>query len=136
MPTTIITIRTNPELAEKIAAIAKATDRSRNRVIEEALKQYVETQMWQIEGIRTAMASLANGEGIPHEQVMVEANALLDRLDDTLDEITSRPEYDPEHDHVSSGRKYNRWGFSRSHNRNCERSRGSGCDHPLGAGLG
>ncbi|MDR3566642.1 MAG: ribbon-helix-helix protein, CopG family [Syntrophobacteraceae bacterium] len=83
MPTTTITIRTDPELAEKIAAIAKATDRSRNWVIEQALKQYVETQMWQIEGIKTAIASLDSGEGIAHEQVMVEANSLLDQLDDT-----------------------------------------------------
>ena len=83
MPTTTITIRTDRELAGKIAAIAEATDRSRNWVIEEALRQYVETQMWQIEGIEAAMASLDNGEGIPHEQVMVEANALLDQFDDT-----------------------------------------------------
>ena len=83
MPTTTITIRTDPELAGKIEAIAKAADRSLNRVIEEALKQYVETRMWQMEGIKTAIASLDNGEGIPHEQVMVEADALLDQLDDT-----------------------------------------------------
>jgi RHH-type rel operon transcriptional repressor/antitoxin RelB len=83
MPTTTITIRTNSELAKKIAALAEATDRSRNWVIEEALKQYVETQMWQIEGIKAAIASLDNGEGVPHEQVLDEANALLDRLDDT-----------------------------------------------------
>ncbi|MDR3553636.1 MAG: CopG family ribbon-helix-helix protein [Syntrophobacteraceae bacterium] len=83
MPTTTITIRTNSELAEKIAALAEATDRSRNWVIEEALKQYVETQMWQIEGIKAAIASLDNGEGVPHEQVLAEANALLDQLDDT-----------------------------------------------------
>ena len=83
MPTTAITIRTDSELARKIAAIAEATDRSRNWVIEEALKQYVETQMWQIEGIKAAIASLENREEIPHEQVMAEANALLDQLDDT-----------------------------------------------------
>ncbi|MGC8490754.1 MAG: CopG family ribbon-helix-helix protein [Syntrophobacteraceae bacterium] len=76
MPTTTITIRTDSELARKIAAIAEATDRSRNWVIEEALKQYVETQMWQIEGIKAAIASLDNGEGVPHEQVISEADAL------------------------------------------------------------
>jgi predicted transcriptional regulator len=81
VPNTTITIRTNPELAEKIAAIASAMERSRNWVIEEALKQYVEAQVWQIEGIKAAIASLDKGDGIPHEQVMAEAEALLDALD-------------------------------------------------------
>ncbi|MGA2939912.1 MAG: CopG family ribbon-helix-helix protein [Syntrophobacteraceae bacterium] len=77
MPSTTITIRTDPDLAGKIAALALAMDRSRNWVIEEALKQYVETQMWQIEGIKAAIASVDKGGGIPHEQVMAEAEALL-----------------------------------------------------------
>jgi predicted transcriptional regulator len=78
MPNTTITIRTHPELAAKIAAIASAMDRSRNWVIEQALNQYVEAQGWQIEGIQAAMASLDKGEGIPHEQVMAEVEALLE----------------------------------------------------------
>ncbi len=81
MANTTITIRTDPELAEKIAAIASAMDRSRNWVIEEALKQYVETQAWQIGGIKAAIAAIDRGEGIPHEQVMAEAEALLDKYD-------------------------------------------------------
>jgi len=83
MPNTTITIRTDPELAGKLAAIASAMDRSRNWVIEEALRQYVDTQMWQIEGIKAAIASLDKGEGIPHEQVMADAQALLDEHDST-----------------------------------------------------
>jgi predicted transcriptional regulator len=82
MPSTSITIRTDPELAKKIAALASAMDRSRNWVIEEALKQFVEVQMWQIEGIKAAIASVDKGEGIPHEQVMTEAETLLS--DDTV----------------------------------------------------
>jgi predicted transcriptional regulator len=83
VPHTTITIRTDPELAGKIAAIASAMERSRNWVIEEALRQYVEAQAWQIEGIKAAIASLDKGEGIPHEQVVAEAKALLDELDVT-----------------------------------------------------
>jgi predicted transcriptional regulator len=83
MAQTTITFRTDPELAEKIAAMASAMDRSRNWVIQEALKQYVETQKWQIEGIRDAIASLEKGEGVPHEQVMAEAETLLSEHDRT-----------------------------------------------------
>ncbi len=73
-----ITVRTDPEIAAKIAALAQVMDRSRNWVIEEALKQYIETQSWQIEGIKQAQASLARGEGIPFEDVMDEMSALIE----------------------------------------------------------
>ena len=73
-----ITIRTNPEIAKQITALAEAMDRSRNWVIEDALKQYIETQAWQIQGIKDAMASLEHGEGIAHEDVMAEMDALIE----------------------------------------------------------
>lgn len=73
-----ITVRTNPEISAKIAALAQVMDRSRNWVIEEALKQYIETQAWQIEGIQQAQASRARGEGIPFEDVMDEMDALME----------------------------------------------------------
>jgi len=73
-----ITIRAESETVEKISAIAKAMDRSRNWVIEDALKQYVEQQAWFIEGIQQAKTSLASEKGIPHEEVMVEISELID----------------------------------------------------------
>lgn len=79
MAHTSITIRTDPELGAKVAALAAAMDRSRNWIIEEALRQYVEAQAWQVEGIKDAMASLDRGEGIDHEDVMAEMDALLTR---------------------------------------------------------
>ncbi|MGR8932142.1 MAG: CopG family ribbon-helix-helix protein [Gammaproteobacteria bacterium] len=77
MSNSTITIRTDPDLAGKIKALATAMDRSRNWVIEEALRQYVETQAWQIEGIQAAIESMDRGEGIPHEQAMADMEALL-----------------------------------------------------------
>ncbi len=72
-----ITIRTESNTVEKISAIAKAMDRSRNWVIEDALKQYIDQQAWYIEGIQQAQASLAAGKGIPHEEVMAEISELI-----------------------------------------------------------
>jgi predicted transcriptional regulator len=74
-----ITIRTDAEIAAQIASLAEAMDRSRNWVIEEALKQYIATQSWQIEGIRQAQASLARGEGLPFDDVMAEMEALVEQ---------------------------------------------------------
>lgn len=74
-----ITIRTHPALAKKINALAKATDRSRNWLVEEALKQYIATHAWQIEGIKQAQRSLAKGKGHSFESVMVDLQAKIDR---------------------------------------------------------
>jgi len=73
-----ITIRAESDTVEKISNIAEAMDRSRNWVIEDALKQYIDQQAWYIEGIQKAQASLAEGNGIPHEEVMAEIAELID----------------------------------------------------------
>ena len=72
-----ITIRTDNELAAKVAELATAMDRSRNWVIEDALRNYVEIQAWQIEGVHEAIRSMDAGEGIPHKEAMVQMEALL-----------------------------------------------------------
>ena len=73
-----ITIRTEPEIVERLSALAKSMDRSRNWVIEDALKQYIEQQARYVEGVALARASLKRGEGIAHEDVMAEMDALLE----------------------------------------------------------
>lgn len=78
--TSTITVRTSHDLAQQINALAKATERSRNWIVEDALKQYVAVQAWQIDGIKAAQASLEAGEAIPHEQVMAELDELIDEV--------------------------------------------------------
>jgi len=72
-----ITIRTESNTVEKIGAIARAMDRSRNWVIEDALRQYIDQQTWYLEGIAQARESLKAGKGIPHEDVMAEISELM-----------------------------------------------------------
>lgn len=69
MANNTITIRTEPEVAEKIGMLAKAMDRSRNWVIEDALKHYIQDQEWQIEGIHQGIQSLDSGQGISHDLI-------------------------------------------------------------------
>lgn len=76
-----ITIRTDPNIANQIAALAQAMERSRNWVIEEALREYIANQAWQIEGIKAAQAALASGEGVPMDQAMQELEALIDHVE-------------------------------------------------------
>jgi predicted transcriptional regulator len=73
-----ITVRTGSDTVEKISNIAEAMDRSRNWVNEDALKQYIAQQAWYIEGIQEARASLAEGKGIPHDEVMAGLAELID----------------------------------------------------------
>lgn len=80
-----ITVRTDPEVAAQIAVLAEAMDRSRNWVIEEALKQYIQAQSWQVEGIKQAQGSLDRGEGIPFDAVMEEMEALIEQTARTRD---------------------------------------------------
>ncbi|MFZ1640767.1 MAG: ribbon-helix-helix protein, CopG family [Candidatus Contendobacter sp.] len=77
MASNTVTIRTAPEITRKIEALATAMERSRTWVIEDALKQYLETQAWQIEGIQDAMTALDRGAGIGHEDIMAEMDALI-----------------------------------------------------------
>jgi predicted transcriptional regulator len=72
-----ITIRTESDTVDKIGAIAQAMDRSRNWVIEDALRQYIDHQAWYLEGIEQAQESLKAGKGIPHEEVMAEISELI-----------------------------------------------------------
>ena len=64
-----ITIRTKPELLEGIAKLASAMDRSRSWVIEAALRQYLDVQSWQVEGIHKALEELERGEVDEHDKV-------------------------------------------------------------------
>jgi len=73
-----ITIRTEPEVVEKLSALAKSMDRSRNWVIEDALKQYLDQQARYVEGVEQAMASLGRGEGIANDDLMAEMDALIE----------------------------------------------------------
>jgi predicted transcriptional regulator len=77
MTTTTITSRIDSKLAKKVAAIAASRDRSRNWLVEDALKRYVEVEAAQIEGIKEALEWFETNDGIPHEQVVARHDKLL-----------------------------------------------------------
>jgi predicted transcriptional regulator len=67
-----ITIRTDDETIARLDRLAKASGRSRNILVNEALKVFLQDQAWQIEAIRDGMRSLDGGGAVPHEQVIDE----------------------------------------------------------------
>ncbi|MCI5064507.1 ribbon-helix-helix protein, CopG family [bacterium] len=72
-----ITIRTSTEVLAALGKLAESMDRPRNWVIEAALQSYLETQAWQVEGIREALDSLDRGESLSHEDVVSDLDTLL-----------------------------------------------------------
>lgn len=56
-----MTVRAAQDLVSGIDAIAAATDRSRNYVVNQALQQYLESNRWQIERIEAGLAAAKDG---------------------------------------------------------------------------
>ena len=63
-------IRADTKTMEALGRIAAAMDRSRNWVINDALKAYVEDHVWLEEQIARSRQELAEGQGMPHDQAM------------------------------------------------------------------
>ena len=68
-PTEPITVRAAKQMVSEIDALAMAMDRSRNYVVVQALKQYLEANAWQIERISAGIAAAREGQVRPAEEV-------------------------------------------------------------------
>lgn len=64
-----ITIRTDPSVKAQLTDLAKAMDRSRNWVAEEAIRQYIELQSWQVQGILDAIEQANAGQLVSQDRV-------------------------------------------------------------------
>lgn len=74
-PTEPITIRTTKETVDEIDALAMAMDRSRNYVINQALRQYLEANAWQVQRIEDGLAAAREGRVRPAEDVFADIAA-------------------------------------------------------------
>ena len=75
--TTTLTLRLPVELKERLGRIATATRRSQSFLAAEALSAYVDHELAIIADIQQGLAEVAAGEGIPHDEVMDEIDALI-----------------------------------------------------------
>ena len=69
-----ITLRTDAETLDRLDKLAGSLDRSRNYLMNQALKSYLDEQAWQIEEIKAGLEELDRGEGVSAE----EAEAIMD----------------------------------------------------------
>lgn len=67
--TATLTMRVKGALKKRLEKLARLTGRSRSFLAQEALSAYLDTNEWQVAGIKTALASLDRGKGIPHARL-------------------------------------------------------------------
>jgi predicted transcriptional regulator len=63
------TVRLEKEAVEAIDALAKRTDRSRNWIVNQAVRDYVELQSWQEARIDEGLRAMERGEFASEDEV-------------------------------------------------------------------
>lgn len=71
MPLQPYSIRAGAKMMEDLGRIAKAMDRSRNWVINDALKAYVEDHEWLEEQVAKSRQEIAEGKGVSNKEAML-----------------------------------------------------------------
>jgi RHH-type transcriptional regulator, rel operon repressor / antitoxin RelB len=67
--TSSLTMRVRHALKSRLEKLSRATGRSRSYLAAEAISAYLDTNEWQVAGIKAALASLDRGEGLSHAGV-------------------------------------------------------------------
>lgn len=65
-----VSVRLQPDLNEKLSTVADRLDRPKSWVIEQALKEFIELQMWQIASIEEGLRDADAGRIVKHEDVV------------------------------------------------------------------
>ncbi len=92
MPTVATTIRIPDGLQERYDQLAKATGRTRNYLMTEALERYATREGWQIEQTRASLAKLEAGEleTVDLDDLIAEDVASGEMTQEDLDEAYAR----------------------------------------------
>jgi predicted transcriptional regulator len=64
-----VSVRLQPELNEQVSAIAQALHRPKSWVIEQALKDFVAVQTWQMSAIDEGIRAADKGHVVAHDEV-------------------------------------------------------------------
>ena len=79
MATEAFTIRAETDIVHKLDNLAGSLDRSRNYLVNQAIKEYLETHAWQVEKITQGIAAADRCELVAHDDVMREMEDLIER---------------------------------------------------------
>lgn len=76
--TEAFTVRTEPDIVHKLDQMAGSLDRSRNYLVNQALKEYLQHHAWQIEKVAQGIAAADRGELVDHDDMMRELEELIE----------------------------------------------------------
>ena len=80
MSTEAFTVRTDSMTAQRLDTLAARLDRSRNYLVNQAIKDYLAVHAWQVEKTLEGIQAADRGEVIDHDAVMDEMDALIQGL--------------------------------------------------------
>ena len=63
------TVELDPEVSQRLNRLAVATERSKTVLVEEAIKEYLGLQEWQMQAIKQAIQQDDAGQLIPHDEI-------------------------------------------------------------------
>jgi predicted transcriptional regulator len=79
MATEAFTVRTDPDIVHQLDHMADSLDRSRNYLVNQAIKEYLQTHAGQIEKITQGIKAADRGEMIDHGKMMQEIEELIEK---------------------------------------------------------
>ncbi len=77
MATEAFTVRTDTDIVQQLDNLSGALDRSRNYIVNQALKEYLQSHAGQIEKITQGIAAAERGDLVDHDRVMREMAELI-----------------------------------------------------------
>jgi predicted transcriptional regulator len=78
MTTEAFTVRSDSETVHRLDVLASRLDRSRNYLVNQAIKEYLDLHAWQIGKIQVGIEAANRGELVAHEDVMAEMDTLIE----------------------------------------------------------
>ena len=72
--TILVSTRVSIDLAERLAALAQTTHRSKSFLAAQAIEEFLNVQEWQVEAIKEGLAAAERGDLKSHEQAIAILN--------------------------------------------------------------
>jgi predicted transcriptional regulator len=79
MTTEAFTVRAETDIVHQLDSMAGALDRSRNYLVNQALREYLKTHAGQVEKITQGIVAAERGEVVEHDDVMREMEELIEQ---------------------------------------------------------
>lgn len=65
---TLLSVRVPDEVAERLAALAEATERSKSYMAAQAIEEFLALQEWQVKAIRKGISEAETGKHVGHKE--------------------------------------------------------------------